>query len=311
MATRTPPLQERSSVHAFWGVFPSATFLPNASGAPLPPSAFVLEAGDTAYSIADGTLFVCTGAGTPGGGNATWSSLGGSGGGPSGALPQRAYIPVGAGSSLFTTIGVPVFAGSTTVGRTFNPASAVYRERQLRAGIATNVVANNAVAVWSTRMFAGTQRPKFRFTQSFGGTAFATARYLAALVDVSLQMWASTQEPSSQVRSLFGVGFDSGDANLQIMHNDGVGACSKVDLGAGFARSADLVVRAEFDWSTPGQIDYEITRLDAAATASGSLVTDIPADTVALAYNTQVSNDAAGGNVGNVDLIGFYANIED
>lgn len=74
MATRTPPLQTRSQFGAYWGAFANTTLLPNASGAPLAASLFVLEAGDVAF-LSGNTLFKCDSPGTAGGGDATWSPV--------------------------------------------------------------------------------------------------------------------------------------------------------------------------------------------------------------------------------------------
>lgn len=75
MASRTPPLQGRSQFHSHWGEFASAAALPNGSGAPLPATQFVLQAGDLAYVTGSG-VYYCVSPGVAGGADAVWTLLG-------------------------------------------------------------------------------------------------------------------------------------------------------------------------------------------------------------------------------------------
>jgi len=135
MATRTPPLQPRSRVHAYWGSYASSSLLPNASGNPISGGVFAaLEAGDDAYVPTGGSghRWTCTNPGTDGGGDATWTQ--GAGGGSGTTTQERSYVPVGAGNNQNTNIGLDSVGGSGASARTFDPTSAVHLERQLRNG---------------------------------------------------------------------------------------------------------------------------------------------------------------------------------
>lgn len=62
MATRSP-----TQYHAYWGVFPNDSDLPNVSGSPTQNGR--LQAGDVAYATAEQSLYVCT---DPTQGSAAW-----------------------------------------------------------------------------------------------------------------------------------------------------------------------------------------------------------------------------------------------
>lgn len=294
--------------HRNWGNFADPTLLPNASGAALPVAAFALEVGDQAYSISDGLTYTCTNVGTPGGADAVWSSGGGGSGGVV-RTQERSYVTVGGASNQNTNIGLQAAGGSGASARTFDPTSAVYLERQLRNGGTTSAIANSTFSQRSSLVFAGTQRLRLRGIHGFGGTAIATGRYFAALINNAGQPFSGATQPSALANELVGIALDSGDANLQLIHNDGVGVCTKIDLGAAFARAANMVVQLDLDFRTPGEIDYTVTRLDAAGSVSGTLTTDIPAETTALAYSWEAVTDATGTVQALIDFLGMYATI--
>ena len=123
------------------------------------------------------------------------------------------------------------------------------------------------------------------------------------------QPFSGATEPSSLANELVAIALDSGDANLQLIHNDGIGTCTKINLGGAFARAANMVVRLDLDFRTPGEIDYTVRRLDAAGSASGTLTTNIPAETTALAYSWEAVTDATGTVQALIDFLGMYATI--
>lgn len=113
------------------------------------------------------------------------------------------------------------------------------------------------------------------------GVATATTRAFAG-------MRGSTAVPSdvdpSTLTNICGMGWDSGDANIQFLHNDGSGTATKIDLGASFPRPtvdrSSLYEIALFaPPGTPQILHYEVIDLVSGASASGSVTTDIPAAT--------------------------------
>ncbi len=85
-------------------------------------------------------------------------------------------------------------------------------------------------------------------------------------------------EPSTAVACVL-LAYDSTDTNMQIMHNDNTGTCTKIDLGANFpARTNETdLYRLELYCATNGtQINYRVTRLNTGHQVSGTLTTNIP-----------------------------------
>ena len=91
-----------------------------------------------------------------------------------------------------------------------------------------------------------------------------------------------TGDPSA-LTNFVAMACDAGDTNMQIMHNDGSGAATKVDLGSSFPKTANVVYRVALEAAANGStVDYTVTRLDSAATATGTLSTNLPSSTTFL-----------------------------
>lgn len=102
--------------------------------------------------------------------------------------------------------------------------------------------------------------------------------------------WSATDVVSNKV-NIVGIGWDAGDANMQVMHNDGSGTATKVDLGANFPVSDNAVYELTMACSANGtSITYTVERKDSAFTASGTLSTNLPANTVFLTPHTWSGN---------------------
>lgn len=91
-----------------------------------------------------------------------------------------------------------------------------------------------------------------------------------------------TGDPSA-LTNFVAMACDAGDTNMQIMHNDGSGTATKVDLGSSFPKTANVVYRVVLEAAANGStVDYTVTRLDSAATATGTLSTNLPGSTTFL-----------------------------
>ena len=102
----------------------------------------------------------------------------------------------------------------------------------------------------------------------------------------------STTNPTdvnpSTALNIVGMGYDAADTQVQIMHNDGTGAATKIPLGASFPKpSVDLTEVYELALFTPPgttqAVHYEVTNLVTGAVATGTINTDIPTTTTLLA----------------------------
>jgi hypothetical protein len=109
-------------------------------------------------------------------------------------------------------------------------------------------------------------------------------------------------EPSSLVNCV-GMGWDAADANVQIMHNDGAGSCTKIDLGASFPvpttdRSALYEVALFSPRGTTQSVDWMVTDAISGATASGTITTNLPSTSTLLAPRGWVSAGGTSSAIG-------------
>ena len=130
-------------------------------------------------------------------------------------------------------------------------------------------------------------RGGFHFVGRWGpatGVATTTNR---ALFGLALTTAVPTDvEPSTSVSCVI-MGWDAADANIQIMHNDGTAACTKVNLGASFpVPTADRTALYELALYSPKgvtqSVNWLVTDLNSLATAGGTISTDMPAATAIL-----------------------------
>ena len=131
----------------------------------------------------------------------------------------------------------------------------------------------------------------FRVEVSFGVvTTQTTMRIAAGIAYNGGAAIACTADPSAATDCVF-MGCDAGDTNMQIMHNDNAGTCTKVDLGSSFPKTNDVVYLAVFSAEPNGSsIDYEVTRLDSAASTSGTITTNLPSSTQFMIPNIRFGN---------------------
>jgi len=122
------------------------------------------------------------------------------------------------------------------------------------------------------------------------GTSNATRRMFSGLRGSSA---APTDVNPSSLTNIIGVGYDNGDTNLSIMHNDGSGTATKIDLGANFPKpSADNTNSYRLKiWCDPNAstVNYHITNISTGNTATGSISTDLPGATQYLTLNSYTS----------------------
>jgi hypothetical protein len=143
------------------------------------------------------------------------------------------------------------------------------------------------------------------------GVATATNRAFTGLIPTGGQ---ADVEPSTQLNCV-GMGWDAADANIQIMHNDGAGSCTKIDLGASFpVPTVDRTEVYELQLYSPDSltqsvgwrvIRYNTTGKTIAAQASGTITTDMPGVTQLLSLRTGMSVGGTSSVIG-VVVIGMH-----
>lgn len=211
--------------------------------------------------------------------------------------------------TAFSVLGTSTF---TAVGTVSHPvlASGNLRLSTRRAIVTSAAVANSAseLRVALTRCWRGDAAGLGGFftTFRFGcSSAVAGQRLIVGLTNSTAAI-AVTQSPSALTNCVF-LGNDAGDANLQIMHNDGAGTCTKIDLGASFPVPSsvnnaiyELVLFAK---SNDLSIFYRVQRIDTGAVVSGEINSaDIPASTTFLVPHLYANNNA----VASAAILDFY-----
>jgi len=211
-------------------------------------------------------------------------------------------------TTTFTNQGTPTF---TAVGTVSHPtlAAGSLRASTRRAIVTSAATANSAAELRVA--FAPIWRGDaaglggFFTTMRFGCSSAVAGQRMIVGWTSSTSAIATTQNPSALTNCFF-VGNDAGDANLQIMHNDGAGSCTKIDLGASFpvpSSANDAMYEVVF-FVAPNDstIGYRVTRLDTGDVTSGTLSTDLPTSTTFLAPHLYVNNNG----VATAVILDFY-----
>jgi hypothetical protein len=112
------------------------------------------------------------------------------------------------------------------------------------------------------------------------GVTNASHRFFLGLHDTGA---VGDVNPSTLLR-MCGIGYDSGDTQLQFMHNDAAGAATKIALGAGFPKPTENLtdiyrLRMFAPPGTARELRYEVTNLVTRAVATGIVTTNLPATT--------------------------------
>jgi hypothetical protein len=223
------------------------------------------------------------------------------------------FVPIG-NSTTIAVVGLSLSATGTANG--LNVASTNLHTRMRRIGwlvttaSPTAVVgARHAAAQWTV----GGQSAKlggFHNIWRWGpdtGVANASHR---AFVGMRASTAAPTDVNPSTLTNMIGLGYDAADTNMQLMHNDGSGTATKIDLGASFPKpSTDKAHVYEVAlFSPPGTtqlVGYEITDLVTDAVATGVITTDLPTTTTFLTPWSMMSVGGVSSVVG-IAVMGIY-----
>jgi hypothetical protein len=206
-------------------------------------------------------------------------------------------IPNGNGTTI-GLLGLALTATGTATAKNWASTNRYTKMRGLEYLVTT--AATTAIAAWrgaAQQFTVGSNAAGdggFHLICRWGpatGVATATTRAFVGLVGAATA--PGDAEPSARANQC-GMGWDAADANIQFMHNDGTGVCTKIDLGAAFpvptADRSEVYEIAMF--SAPGTVQgvtYEVTNLNSGAVATGTVTTDLPATTTALNPYGQMS----------------------
>ncbi len=206
---------------------------------------------------------------------------------------------VQASSLAVTGLGVP---NPTLVGSVDRePTYTNYLTSRERIGIASAGTSGGATGVMRAAIKNISRKHGFDVTFEFcisSAAAVAEGIFSFQLISTASAVGGANPGSSNASFSLVGIGNNSGDANLSIFHNAGVGPVTPVDLGASYPAntlSADIY-KVNFNCIADGsQINYSVVRRSASTGAivnqtSGTLTTNIPVATANMGLQLMVSN---------------------
>ena len=221
-------------------------------------------------------------------------------------LRQRAAF-MNCGLGALHGFGVNV---ATVTGTQSNPAPAagsiVTRQRRT---LYTSAATANAGAGWNDNTV--TVYPISGFFAGFvfsieDAAAVGTARHCAGFKAASTAIGGS--DPSTFIDCIF-VGADAGDTNLQLMHNDATGSCTKIDLGIDKGLTGEIFEATFFIEPEGTELFYQLVRLSNGDTVSGSVTTDLPTQTTGLRPFIHRGNGATAAAVA-VGVFNYYLETE-
>ena len=180
---------------------------------------------------------------------------------------------------------------------------------------AFNVSAGTAGASAGYRIAAA---QLFRSTNAWGGV-FLSARFgednivanSRAFIGLHSSVAAIGNVNPSTLTNLIGVGFDSGQSTWRVMHNDGAGTATSVDLGAGFPCNTNDEAYDVIIFAPPGQstVWVQMIRLSTDTSVTTEITTDLPALDLMLAFHLWVNNGSTAGAKG-ITISTMYADAD-
>ena len=219
-------------------------------------------------------------------------------------------------TTVDTTSGLTVTPTGTPTARAV--ATTSYATRNIRLGITASVtttgrysgVRGSALLWYVTGGFLYTGE----FNISDTSTAVGTHNFwgLASSTSDLVIGDVGNSQPSALL-NIIAFANDSGDANLQIMHNDASGTATKTDLGASFpsnrtAGAAITTIYSCYLYNAPNSsnVIYRIVNKETGAVAQGTLSTNLPASTVGLNFFGARTMGTSGGGINNSGQFDVY-----
>lgn len=221
------------------------------------------------------------------------------------------WAPIGNSSGVPGSLGINAVSGTGAVTARNVATTNYFTTAQRNGYVSTGTAGSTAgfrldkLQFWigSSAGLGG-----FRTVIRFGCSDAATVADARTFVGMTGATTAIGNVNPSTLTNIIGVGTDSGESTLSIMHNDGSGTATKISLGANFpdhTLSTDLYELALFCAPNGSEVGYQVTRLNTGDVASGTITTDLPANTQLLAPQGWRNNGTTALAVG-VDLINAY-----
>lgn len=202
----------------------------------------------------------------------------------------------------------PTAAGTATLR---NVATTNFFTWVRRTGYVSTTTNNSAVGLRSAILQYGlgntARAGGFHFVARFGISDPVLVAGARLFCGVTSSVAALGNADPSTFFNIIGVGLDAADTTLQIMHNDGSGVATKINLGASFSESTntDMYELALYCSPNGTTVFYEVINLTTNAGAMGSIVTNLPLNTQLLAWQLWRHNATTGTIVG-LDIASVY-----
>ena len=176
------------------------------------------------------------------------------------------------------------------VSQTTNNSSSGLRHTQLQYGLGN-----------------GAGRGGFHFVARFGISDATLVPGARLFVGMTSSINVLGNNDPSALTNIIGVGLDSADTTLQIMHNDAAGVATKINLGASFPESTNTDFYELSLYCPPNgiEVSYQVINLSTNASASGVIISNLPLNTQLLAWQVWRHNINTGLAVG-VDIASVY-----
>lgn len=225
-------------------------------------------------------------------------------------------------TTIDTYGGVVTSTSASNLGQSVGTASFVSRHIRLRY-YASIVSSGRYTGVRGSSQQFWSVTGGFRYVCDFNisDTAYSSSTqqfYGLGAYNADLNYGGVSTLLVSSLTNIIGIGSDSGDANLQVIYNDGSGTASKIDLGSNFpanrtSGSALTTIYSVQLYNEPGSSNvlYEVTNQETGSVENGTLTTNLPSSNLLLNFFASRSMGSGGGitNTGQFDLmrLGVYS----
>jgi hypothetical protein len=219
-------------------------------------------------------------------------------------------------TTVDTTSGLTVTPTGTPTARAV--ATTSYATRSIRLGITASVTATGRYSGVRGSALLWYVTGGFLYTGEFNisdtATAVGTHNFwgLASSTSDLLIGGVGNSQPSA-LTNIIAFANDSGDTNLQIMHNDATDTATKTDLGSSFpanrtAGAAITTIYSCYLYNAPASsnVIYRIVNKETGAVAQGTLSTNLPASTVGLNFFGARTMGTSGGGINNSGQFDVY-----
>lgn len=219
-------------------------------------------------------------------------------------------------TTIDTTAGITLATSGTNTARSVGTTS--YATRAIRMGVTASVTSTGRYSGMRGSALLWYVTGGFLYSGEFNisDTATATGTHnfwgLASSTSDLVIGDVGNNQPSA-LTNIIAFANDSGDGNLQIMHNDASGTATKTDLGSSFpsnrtAGAAITTIYSCFLYNAPNssEVIYRIVNKETGAVAQGTLSSNLPASTVGLNFFGVRTMGTSGGGINNSGQFDVY-----